>query len=240
MNLLLDRWLDTAADDALCVLLAHDVVLGAGALHELEQAARDHPGYGILGPAVTYGKSDDKVSLGAAWGRWRGSRDRRVTPADLKSDGVVAADWVNGATLLLRASCIRAIGPFNSDLFAYWEDTDLCLRAARQGWQVGVVTSAHTHATTRVASTEVAAYLGVRNELELARLHGGAPGVASALARSLGRLPRPLVGALVPWRPAERRAASRQYARAIVRGVDDFRHRRLGAPAQSREARSSP
>jgi len=158
MNLLLGKWQATASEDAFCVLLAHDVVLAPNALQELLKAAASDSRYGILGPAVTYGPSDDKVSLGASWDRWRGARDRRVAPADLPAEAVVPADWVNGSTLLLKAACLRAIGGFNADFFAYWEDVDLCLRAARQGWGVGVVTSAHTHATTRAASSELAAY----------------------------------------------------------------------------------
>jgi GT2 family glycosyltransferase len=230
MNQLLHAWLESATDDACCILLAHDVILETNALQQLLTAAEHHPQFGILGPMVRYGIGGQRWSIGAVWGRWRGLHDLQVSGVDEIPGHIEVreVDWINGATLLLRASCLRAIGLFNADLFAYWEDVELCLRARRHAWKVGIVPTARTTITDRAASSELAAYYGVRNELEVARIHGGLPAVFAALARSAARIPRPIAGAVAPWRAAQRRTDSKEFGYAIVEGIFDFGRRRLG------------
>lgn len=43
-------------------------------------------------------------------------------------------DWSAGASMMLRASMLQEIGTFDETFFLYFEETDLCLRAARAGW----------------------------------------------------------------------------------------------------------
>ncbi len=44
-------------------------------------------------------------------------------------------DWVAGASALLRRRMLDEIGLFDETFFLYYEETDLCLRAARAGWE---------------------------------------------------------------------------------------------------------
>lgn len=43
-------------------------------------------------------------------------------------------DWSAGASMMLRATMLDQIGTFDEVFFLYFEETDLCLRAARAGW----------------------------------------------------------------------------------------------------------
>jgi N-acetylglucosaminyl-diphospho-decaprenol L-rhamnosyltransferase len=43
-------------------------------------------------------------------------------------------DWSAGASMMMRASMLDEIGMFDETFFLYFEETDLCLRAARAGW----------------------------------------------------------------------------------------------------------
>ena len=59
---------------------------------------------------------------------------RRIVALDRpETSGPV--DWVAGASLMIRAGLIRQLGGFDEAFFLYFEETDLCLRAARAGWQ---------------------------------------------------------------------------------------------------------
>lgn len=43
-------------------------------------------------------------------------------------------DWLAGASVLMRQSVLDQIGIFDETFFLYFEETDLCHRAARAGW----------------------------------------------------------------------------------------------------------
>jgi N-acetylglucosaminyl-diphospho-decaprenol L-rhamnosyltransferase len=49
-------------------------------------------------------------------------------------------DWSAGASMMLRASMLEMTGTFDETFFLYFEETDLCLRAARAGWSCWYVT----------------------------------------------------------------------------------------------------
>ncbi|HLJ97739.1 MAG TPA: glycosyltransferase family 2 protein [Gemmataceae bacterium] len=44
--------------------------------------------------------------------------------------------WVTGCCLLLRRECLNQLGGMDGDFFLYYEDVDLCRRAADLGWSV--------------------------------------------------------------------------------------------------------
>ncbi|WP_166418522.1 glycosyltransferase [Cochlodiniinecator piscidefendens] len=45
-------------------------------------------------------------------------------------------DWLAGASMMMRFQTLEEIGLFDERFFLYFEETDLCLRAQRAGWQV--------------------------------------------------------------------------------------------------------
>ncbi len=55
-------------------------------------------------------------------------------------------DWLAGASLLIRREVLDEVGLFDEGYFLYFEETDLCRRAARHGWATLYVReSAVTH-----------------------------------------------------------------------------------------------
>ncbi len=48
-------------------------------------------------------------------------------------------DWLAGASLMMRASVLDQIGLFDESFFLYFEETELCHRAARAGWPTDYV-----------------------------------------------------------------------------------------------------
>lgn len=60
-------------------------------------------------------------------------KDRRV-PMELPIR-TAPVDWLAGASMMIRQDVIDEIGLFDETFFLYFEETDLCLRAARAGWE---------------------------------------------------------------------------------------------------------
>lgn len=57
---------------------------------------------------------------------------KRVPMALGKS--AMKVDWVSGACMLIRREVLKDIGLMDEDYFLYFEETDFCLQANRQGW----------------------------------------------------------------------------------------------------------
>ncbi len=55
-------------------------------------------------------------------------------PMDLPSKAA-QVDWTAGASLMIRADVIEQVGGFDETFFLYFEETELCHRAATAGWQ---------------------------------------------------------------------------------------------------------
>jgi len=60
---------------------------------------------------------------------------------DKKRDAFIV-DFVSGADLFIRRDLLESIGAFDENYFAYYEETDLALRATRAGYRAAIVPSA--------------------------------------------------------------------------------------------------
>ena len=73
-----------------------------------------------------------------------------------KSGSPCRADWVAGASMILRRTMLDQIGLLDEGLYTYFDDPDICLRAMRAGWETWFVPSSRVihleGATTGVAS----------------------------------------------------------------------------------------
>ncbi len=59
---------------------------------------------------------------------------KRIVPLPVP-DGDAQADWMAGASVLMRREVLDEIGLFDESFFLYFEETDLFLRAARAGYR---------------------------------------------------------------------------------------------------------
>ncbi len=60
-----------------------------------------------------------------------------------------AVDWLAGASMLMRREVLDEIGLFDEKFFLYFEETDLCRRAANAGWKTIYV---HDSAVAHIGS----------------------------------------------------------------------------------------
>jgi GT2 family glycosyltransferase len=82
--------------------------------------------------------------LGIASELERGLRLRAATrwlsrPLNVHETEPTRAEWVSGASQILRTSMLEEIGLLDEGLYTYFDDVDICLRADRAGWEVWFV-----------------------------------------------------------------------------------------------------
>jgi N-acetylglucosaminyl-diphospho-decaprenol L-rhamnosyltransferase len=136
-----------------------DVIWDPGALDVLLAAGERWPRAAALGPGIrtptndlypsargfpSLGRGIAHALLGWVWpsNPWTASYRRERDAADERAiDG-----WLSGSCLLLRREAFESVGGFDQTYFMYFEDTDLCERLLRAGWQIVYVPSAQvTH-----------------------------------------------------------------------------------------------
>lgn len=217
------------------LLLTHDVRLRPGALGALLAASAAHPSAGVLGPALWDAETQIPFSFGVRRTRWGGLIHVETLPsASAGGSEVMACDSIDGAAMLIRSDVLTQVGLFADRFFMYFEEADLCLRATRAGWQVGVVAGAQAEQQVGVSRRPGTwGYLMTRNGLAYARSAVGPLG----LIGGLGRFCREVVRhALLGLRPSTSRAARPVHwliLRGTTRGVLDYFLGRWGPPPRS-------
>jgi GT2 family glycosyltransferase len=122
------------------LLIGPDSTIDDASLAGLVDAADRWPEAGLLGPAII--APDGHVELSHDLGLFErisaGKRlDRHLIP-----EGPLCADHLSGALLLVRMSALRRVGGFDTNIFLYYEDDDLCIRMRRAGYALILVPDA--------------------------------------------------------------------------------------------------
>ncbi len=168
------------------LILTQDLRLRDGAVDALLAAAERHPEYGVLAPMLWLRDQEGVFSYGGRRGRRGGWVEHIREGPPPAEDGIARCDWADGAALLIRREVLEQVGLLDESLFIYFEETELCLRATRAGWAVGVVLASEAEQESgQPARPGSHAFLISRNGFEYARRSSGLVGVAAALRRAL-------------------------------------------------------
>jgi GT2 family glycosyltransferase len=206
-----------AAGASWIALVNPDVEVAPDWLEQLVNAGGEHPRAGLLAGLLVFRDRPHVVnSTGLvldAIGRAK-DRDFEVALERLsRPDGPMLG--ASGGAVLLRADMLRDVGLFDPAYFAYYEDLDLSLRAARRGWQSWYVSSARAvHGYERSFGA-----MSPRKKFLLARNHVRALAANAPLWQAL-LLPPALCLARALVMPAVELARGRpQLAAAHLRGA---------------------
>ncbi len=124
------------------LLLNNDVTVEPDFLRNLVMFAETREDAGIFGPSVcSYSSPSILDSTGGRLSLWRGWSANNNAGASFsqRPRHPEEVDFVEGCCMLIKRSVIEHIGLLDDQYFAYWEETDFCLRANRSGFKVMVV-----------------------------------------------------------------------------------------------------
>jgi len=128
-------------------LLNPDAVPEAGSIRALVDFMEARPKVGVVGSLIltpdgepAYGafrfpslvREFEDAARTAVLSRML-ERGRDPSPIALETREV---DWVSGSSVMFRQATLDEVGLFDETFFLYFEETDLCLRIKRAGWEI--------------------------------------------------------------------------------------------------------
>ena len=129
----------------LVFLLNSDAFPAPDAIRRLRDHLTAHPDFGMAGSHVYGSDGETHVTcfrFPSVWSEFEGAAHtgiitrllgRYQVPIDPPQDPA-RVDWLSGASLMIRSDVLDRVGLFDETFFLYFEETDLCRRAAGAGW----------------------------------------------------------------------------------------------------------
>ncbi|EEX12883.1 glycosyl transferase, group 2 family [Citreicella sp. SE45] len=142
-------WSDGSRPDYV-YLLNSDAFPGPDSLRALLRHLETHPEAGLAGSyihgedgaphysAFRFPSALSELEAAARFGPVTRLLNAHRVWLDLP-ERALPVDWLAGASLMMRQSVLDEIGLFDETYFLYFEETDLCLRAARAGYETHYV-----------------------------------------------------------------------------------------------------
>jgi GT2 family glycosyltransferase len=233
-NVGLQLALDRGADWAF--VLNEDTVLAPDCLANLVAAAEADPRVGLAGPLIYH--ADEPTVIQSAGGvldrTWHANHLGQNEPDRGQFAAPRTVDWLSGCALLVRRAVLQQVGLLEASYFYFWEETELCLRAHRAGWQVLQVPAAHLWhkgVTRDYQPRPSVTYYATRNRLATLARHHAPLGVRLAAWAEAART-------LTSWSLRPRWRGKRAHRDALWQAVVDYARGRMGpAPTSVTNAR---
>jgi len=121
------------------LLLNNDTVIAPEFLTEMVRAAEGDFLIGIVGPKTYLYDDPDRLQL-----VWFDVDMQRGQPHQIGSgeidrgqyDSTRTVDYIQGSCFLIKRTAIDSIGLLDEAYFAYWEETDYCMRTRKAGYKI--------------------------------------------------------------------------------------------------------
>lgn len=207
-------------------VLNEDTVLDPDCLSHMVEVGKSAPDVGVVGPLVYH--YDEPHVIQSAGGRldqtWQSVHVGANEPDEGQFSSPRPVDWISGCAIMVRRELIEAVGALDERFFYYWEETEWCLRAGRQGWQVMHAPQAklwHKGVQRDYRPSPSVTYYDTRNRLLMLAKHRAPLRVRLA---AWGEIVRTLTS----WTVKPRWRSMRQHRDAMWQGAVDFLRRRWG------------
>lgn len=113
------------------LLLNNDTVVDKKLLTELITVTESNKNIGIAGPTTYYYDKPNKINFAGGIMNFNKGESYHLgyNKSDHENHSFKEVDYVEGSCFLIKEELIENIGTLNEKYFAYWEETDLCMRA---------------------------------------------------------------------------------------------------------------
>ncbi len=163
------------------LLLNNDTEVDPQFLQALVAAAEADPAVGIVGPTIYYFDAPHTIWSAGGAINWRQGLTRMIglNEPDQGQFGQLPrpVEFVTGCALLIKMAVVAQIGVLDDRFFAYYEETEWCVRTARNGYKVMHVPAAKIwhkiSIQAREASPTVHYYMTRNRLLFLKATHAG-------------------------------------------------------------------
>jgi GT2 family glycosyltransferase len=172
------------------LLLNNDTIVDPEFLTAMVRAAREIPDLAAVCPkTMFYGEPRRIYSTGGTVSIWRGVANQvgRGELDDGRYDEIAERGYADGVCMLIPAAALEAVGLMDEQYFAYWEETDWCVRAREKGLHCYYIPQARVwHKADRSRAPDARFhYLYRRNALLFVRKRGTGLHLATALGMNL-------------------------------------------------------
>ncbi len=157
-------------------ILNNDTEVFPDSIRLLVEQLDAHPEAGMATPVICYSESPDLVwSAGGSLSTWPTQVRQNYRTIDDVPDEPVACAFASGCAFLMRTTDFLKVGMFDSDLFIYYEDNDLCLKVRKSGMEIHLVPRSrilhHVSVTVGGVLSPMVIYFTHRNRFLVARRH---------------------------------------------------------------------
>ncbi|MFC1998989.1 glycosyltransferase family 2 protein [Chloroflexota bacterium] len=171
------RWLVKNSYADYFLLLNNDTTVDSEFITEMVKACEVNPEIGIGGPKTYY--FDDPLRFQLVWFKV----DMRFGKAYLvgarefdrgQYENITYVDYIAGSCFLIKRNVIEEIGLLDDSYFAYWEETDYCIRARRARYKIVYVPKAkiwHKVSQTVGLLSPFVQYYNTKNRFRFMKKH---------------------------------------------------------------------
>ncbi len=211
------------------LLLNNDTVVSPDFLSRMVEALEGDPQAGVAGPTIYYYSQPRVIWSAGGSIDWIhgvtcmvgiGDADRGQFGQDPRP-----VDFVTGCALLIKMAVIERIGKLDPRFYAYYEETEWCVRAARLGYRILHVPQARIWhkiiPEAREASPQVHYYM-TRNRLLFLKL------IQAGLRPWMNTLLFDYGPTLLSWSIKPRWRYKAAQRKAMIRAISDYQQGRFG------------
>lgn len=161
------------------LLLNNDTVVDKDLLHELVRVATTFSNAGLVGPKIYDYREPTKVWFAGASIDWSSGDSPHLGLGEYDAgqfNRVTEVDRLTGCAMMVSREVFERVGLFDPRYFLYYEDVDLCVRAAKAGYKSYCVQTAkvwHKESSSTSANhgSDLHAYYHLRNRLLFLHTH---------------------------------------------------------------------